>query len=279
MPADREHRAVSPDGTEIAGSVHGVGPPLVLVHGAMADGECEWAAVVPFLRDRFTCHLVSTRNRGASGRSPDLAPQRLAEDVTAYVESIGEPVRLAGVSGGGMWVLAAAAQSAAVSAVAAHEPVVFEVIDGDTLAGFEEALEAMVEAAAAGDHAEAARIFLEGVTNDDELAVIAAKPGYLDAAGRNVHVDLEEIRQTARSEGFSATDPSRLARISVPVLLTYGAATPMPWFRDGVQHVAAHVADPRLRELPGCGHLATAAHPDQLAGELAAFFERAPARA
>lgn len=39
---------------------------------------------------------MSTRNRGASGASADLSPQRLVEDVTAYATSVGEPVGLAG---------------------------------------------------------------------------------------------------------------------------------------------------------------------------------------
>jgi hypothetical protein len=33
------HRTISADGTEIAGRVHGQGPPLVLVHGGLGDGE------------------------------------------------------------------------------------------------------------------------------------------------------------------------------------------------------------------------------------------------
>lgn len=84
----RVHRAVSLDGTEIAGRVQGGGPPLVLVHGAMACGETEWPTLLPHLVDHFTCHTPSTRCRGLSGSSDDLRRSRLAEDVVAYVESI-----------------------------------------------------------------------------------------------------------------------------------------------------------------------------------------------
>src|SRR6266545_1336367 len=89
---ERIHRAVSADGTEIAGRVQGLGPPLILVHGAYGDGEIAWKALLPYLTDRYTCYLPSTRGRGLSSDNPDHSPPRLQEDVTAFVDSIGEPV-------------------------------------------------------------------------------------------------------------------------------------------------------------------------------------------
>src|SRR5918994_3351006 len=123
MTDERIHRAVSADGTEIAGRVRGQGPPLVLVHGGIGDGDIAWAALLPHLTDRFTCYLPNTRGRGLSGNNPDHSPARLEEDVTAFVDSIGEPVCLVGWSGSGAWVLGAAAHSGSVAAVAAYGPV------------------------------------------------------------------------------------------------------------------------------------------------------------
>lgn len=101
MSTDRIHRAVSAAGTEILGRVHGQGPPLVLVHGGLEDGDLCWASLLPALRDRFTCYLPSRRGRGLSGDSDDLSPERLVEDVTAFVDSIGPPVGIVGESDGG----------------------------------------------------------------------------------------------------------------------------------------------------------------------------------
>ena len=84
MEGNRSHRATSRDGTGIVGSAHGTGPPLVFVHGALADGELEWGEVVPHLVDRFTCHLISTRGRGASRDAADHSSPRLVEDVLGY---------------------------------------------------------------------------------------------------------------------------------------------------------------------------------------------------
>ena len=128
MKDDRIHRVTSEDGTEIAGAVHGQGPSVVFVHGAMDDGTLQWKPAVPYLADRFTCHVMSVRNRGRSGHSEDLSPPRFVEDVAAYASSVGEPVGLVGLSAGGTWVLAAANRLMDVTGVVAYEPVVFEVI-------------------------------------------------------------------------------------------------------------------------------------------------------
>jgi pimeloyl-ACP methyl ester carboxylesterase len=60
MADERMHRAVSADGTEIAGRVSGDGPPLVLVHSVPHDGDLAWEAMLPHLTDRFTTGPLST---------------------------------------------------------------------------------------------------------------------------------------------------------------------------------------------------------------------------
>ena len=86
MDERRIQRAVSADGTEIVGRVIGQGPPLVLVHGAIGDGEFAWTELLPHLTDRFTCYLPSTRGRGLSGDHPDHSLPRLQEDVDAFAD-------------------------------------------------------------------------------------------------------------------------------------------------------------------------------------------------
>lgn len=112
----RIHRAVSADGTELAGRVHGTGPPLVLVSG-VGDGE-KAPFLVPRLSERFTCYSMSLRGRGLSDPAPDHAPERLVEDITAFVDSLGPPVGLAGHSRGAR--VAARARHDAGAADARH---------------------------------------------------------------------------------------------------------------------------------------------------------------
>lgn len=88
--SERIHRTRSIDGTQIVGSVHGDGPPLVLVHGSLEDGETDWSQMLPFLREHFTCCLMSVRGRGHSDVSADMATRRRVQDVLSFVDSLGE---------------------------------------------------------------------------------------------------------------------------------------------------------------------------------------------
>ena len=119
------HRATSEDGTVIGGYVYGEGPPLVLAHGGMDDGELSWGAMLPLLTKRFTCYVPAMRGRGLSEDSDDHRPERHAEDLAAFIDSIGEPVGFVGHSTGGTYGLGAVERGANVHGLALHEPAVF----------------------------------------------------------------------------------------------------------------------------------------------------------
>jgi pimeloyl-ACP methyl ester carboxylesterase len=274
MSQDRIHRAITEDGVEIAGRVRGEGPPLVFVHGALADGETAWEPLLPFMTDQYTCYLMSLRGRGLSGPGDDLSREHLTADVTAFLDSIGEPVGVVGLSGGALLSLAAAEKTSSVSAVAAYEPPVFEVMSEDVAAAFKGTVQRMGEVAATGRMAEAVRTFLEFVTNQEELRA-ASEMKLPDALAPNVPVQLEEFPRVLEG-GPSATDPSALANIAVPVLLMHGTRSePHPWFIDGVRHVAAHVPNAQVREIAGAGHLGPILEPAAVADELHRFFSTA----
>lgn len=278
MSEDRIHRTVSDDGTELAGRIRGDGPPLVLVHGACAD-ETEWDAAVPLLAERFTCYTMNTRCRGRSGYSDDLSPERLVEDVTAFADSIDAPVRLAGVSGGGMYALGAAARAESVTAVATWEPPVFEVVPEELATSFQGVLERMGEQHAAGEHVDGVRTFLSFVGNDHEMAALEAA-GELAYASRYLPVDLQEIEQALTAEDTSPTDPAVLATVSAPVLVLHGTASRLgSWFRTGAEFAAEHLPNARVQAVPGVGHLSCQVTPEPIMRELGDFFASTPAPA
>jgi len=275
MSDERIHRAVSADGTEIAGRVQGQGPALVLVHGGIGDGDIAWEALLPHLTDRFTCYLPSTRGRGLSADNPDHSPPRLEEDVTAFVDSLGEPVCLVGWSGSGAWVLGAAAHSAAVAAVAAYEPGVVSVMREDDFARTGATLEQMGMAAADGRLVDAVRAFAPWICTDNEIDALEETDFFERWAG-GVPAMLQFFQHDASYEGPRSTDPEALGQVAAPVLLLRGQQTELStFFADAAHYIAQHVADPHVRELPGVGHVAPLLAPESLAEELISFFESA----
>src|SRR5215207_3758471 len=234
MTDERIHRAVSADGTEIAGRVRGRGPALVLVHGGIGDGDVAWEALLPHLIDRFTCYLPSTRSRGLSGDNPDHSPARLEEDVTAFVDSIGDPVCLVGWSGSGPWVLGTAARGGSVAAVAAYEPFVVSLMRDDDLARTSATMEQVGMAAADGRLVDAVRAFAAWIGTDPEIAALEEMDFY-ERWASCVPAMLRFVQQDASHAGPRATDPEALGMVTAPVLLLRGGQTLLgTFFADAV---------------------------------------------
>jgi pimeloyl-ACP methyl ester carboxylesterase len=276
MTDDRVHRAVSADGTEIAGRVQGQGPPLVLIHSPVHDGDMAWEALLPLLTDWFTCYRPSLRGRGLSGANPDHSPPRshFQEDVDAFVDSVGERVYVMGWSDGGSLALGAAANSDAVAAVAVYEPSVWTLMREDDLARFGSTTEQWMDAAADGRLVDAAHIFHHFVCTDDEFA--ALDTAYLDRQARLFPLLMQELQQGMPDEGPQPTDPEVLGQIDAPVLVLLAQQGRLgTWFSDSAKHVAQHVADPHVRELPDVGHCAPLVAPEPVAMELISFFASA----
>jgi pimeloyl-ACP methyl ester carboxylesterase len=273
MSADTIHRTISPDGTEIAGRVVGQGPPLVMLHGAMYSGETAFDELLPHLTDRYTCFLPSTRGRGLSAEADDFVPERLMEDVVAYVDSIGQPVPVFGWSGGGMMALGAAASSDAVSSVIAYEPAVLEKWDDEFMGDFIDTVQRMTVEVEQGHPEEAARVFMGMVLNDDEFETAIDNRRH-DVAATSVPADLR-LFENLDPDGPSLTSPDLLATITAPVLLLQGDRT-MPVFEHGNQHVVEHAPDAANRIIPGAGHGGPGLAPEAVAREVIHFLQGPP---
>jgi hypothetical protein len=96
----------------------------------------------------------------------------LEDDVTAFVDSIGEPVSLVGWSGSGAWVLGAASRSASVAAVAAYEPGAISVMGEDDLRRTYSTVEQMGTAVADRRLVDALRAFAPWICTDEEIAAL-----------------------------------------------------------------------------------------------------------
>jgi pimeloyl-ACP methyl ester carboxylesterase len=274
MSDERIHRAVSDDGTEIVGSVQGDGPPLVFVHGMMDDGTFQWKPVASHLADRFTCHVMSVRNRGGSGHHEDVSPPRILEDIAAYTSSLGEPVGLVGLSAGGAFVLGVASRLSNLTGVAAYEPAVVHVAPEEVQNRMVSTVMREAEEVQQGRLAEGMRIWSEFVGNAEENAALENANAF-ESLGANAPADLAIIQQSIEYTGPSALAPSALAEINAPVLLLQGGRTveaSAPMFYAAVQYVDEHVPDTTVHEFPDLGHLGPMVAPDRIAEKIADFF-------
>src|SRR5918997_6374680 len=117
----RQVTITSKDGTQIAYRRSGEGPPLVLVHGTAAN-HSRWSPVLPALEKRFTVYAMDRRGRGGSGDADGYAVHREFEDVTAVIDSIGEPVNLLGHSYGALLALEAALLTRNIRKLVLYDP-------------------------------------------------------------------------------------------------------------------------------------------------------------
>ena len=276
MSEQRIHRAVSADGTLIAGRVHGQGPPLVFISSALGDDRTSWAAVLPFLTQRHTCYAMSTRGRGLSADHPDHSSDRLVEDITAFVDSIGAPVGLVGHSSAGALALDAAARNENVAAVATYEPTLFEFASQELATSVGESAERMVGLVEQDRMLDATMVFLREVApaTEGELETMAAG-GAFELLATYLPVLLQEVTQSGLP---GVSEPDILTKIAVPVLVLHGAQT-HPFWVGVARALQDRLKRPHVREVPGVAHFAPLVTPGPLAGEVTQFFEDSLRRA
>ncbi|HVR76929.1 MAG TPA: alpha/beta hydrolase, partial [Acidimicrobiia bacterium] len=180
------------------------------------------------------------------------------------------PTGLVGWSGGANPAVAAAAQSDSLNAVALLEPTMGSMMDEEERMAFGGAIARMGELTADGRLTDAVRAAAGFPFSDEEIAV-AEDAGYFEAAGRYVPNLLNVFQHLRAYEGFTADDPDVLGAVSAPVLVVHGADTKPFWIRSA-RHVADHVPNARIQEIPAAGHAAPLTHPKSLAEALTEFF-------
>jgi pimeloyl-ACP methyl ester carboxylesterase len=255
----------SRDGTLIAYARSGTGPPLILVHGAIAD-HTRWAPVLPALAQQYTVYAMDRRGRGGSGDAPAYALAREFEDIVAIAEAIGGPVNLLGHSFGAACALEAALHTARVQRLILYEP------PPPGLPGTLPPLvaERVRRQLAAGDREAVITTFFEEVARvpPHEVAQLRSAPswqGRLAAA----HTILREIESLEQSPPF---DPQRFASFTTPTCLMLGGDSPA-LYRDHIEALHTALPNSRVVVLSGQQHVAMNTAPDLFVSEVLAFLQ------
>ena len=262
-------QVVSVDGLEVAYERAGDGPPLVLAHGAAADGRI-WQPQLAGLADAFT--VVAWDEPGA-GRSADLPASFGLADYARCLAAVIEDVALGPAHVGGLSWGGTVAQE-----LYRHDPgLVASLILADTYAGWLGSLPAdEVESRVVG----ARQMFAAppGELDPTLPGLFAGDPPaefvpMLDA----VAADVRRETLMAQLDLMVVTDQrDLLPRIRVPTLLIWGELderSPLSVARQ----FDCEIPDTELVLISGCGHVSNLERPDQFNGAVREFCGAHPA--
>ena len=254
----------SADGTPIAVWRSGSGPPLVLVHGAIAD-HSRWAPVMPALEERLTVHAMDRRGRGASGDADEYALEREVEDVVAVVEAAGDDVHLLGHSHGAACALEAALETDRLRTLTLYEPPL------GFLGGSPETVERLEALLAEGKRDEVLSLFLSEVARQppEAIELMRSLPSW-EARLATVHTVPREERATRDYRW----EPDRFRELDVRTLFLLGGDSPEP-FRLASEAMAEALPNCEVIELPGQRHAAMDTATELFVREVLAFLDAA----
>jgi pimeloyl-ACP methyl ester carboxylesterase/GNAT superfamily N-acetyltransferase len=264
----------APDGVAIAVFERGagVGPPIVLVHGATAD-HTTWRTSGPLLAARHRLAEVDRRGRGESGDAPagsaysiELEYDDLATVAATVAAEHGSSVDVVGHSYGGRVALGAAVRSDAIRRVVCYEGAPpapgagYQAEDGGVL----RRVEALV---AAGDRDAALATFMREIVRmpEDELAAFRANPIWARRAAA-VDTTIRELR----AEVEPAAGLDALAAVRQPVLQILGGAS-APAFGEATRALDARLRNGRDVTIDGARHAAHHTHAPAFVAAVEAF--------
>lgn len=255
----------SADGAEIAFERTGSGSPLVLVYGN-GDVHTFWdlAGVRSALAEHCTVYAIERRGRGESGDDTAYELDREAEDVSAVVDSIDEPVTLLGHSGGALYSMEAVLRTDNLRKLIRYEP---PIQVGDHELDIEEELAEMKTLLDDGENEQALVLFLRDIAHLapdelDELRSAPIWPEMVDAA----HALPRELQAIAEYK----FDVARFADVTTPTLLLTGSESP-PLYKDATEAISDALPNTRIATFDGQEHAAMLTATDRFINEVLAF--------
>jgi pimeloyl-ACP methyl ester carboxylesterase len=246
----------SADGTAIAYTRAGQGPPLILVDGALCSRSFgPMPKLAEQLTPHFTVYTYDRRGRGASGDTKPYSPDREVEDIEALVALAGDAVYLHGTSSGAALALEAAKHIRSITKLIVYEPPF--IVDDTRTPMPEDWLPRLENLVADGRHTDAVKMFMRFVgTPAVFTAVMPLTPvwGKLKAAAPTLPYDLTIMHDHQRGAPFT---PGEWADVKAPTLVAVGGKSPA-WMTNGTRALAEALPDAAYRTLPGQNHMVKA---------------------
>ena len=237
----------SADGTQIAFTRSGAGPPVVFVGGGLDDGT-ENGPLAAALSEWFTVVNYARRGRGASGDTPPYAVDRELEDLTALLATVSAAAHLFGASSGGALALRAAAAGLPVARVAVYEVPYFT--DEAARAAWLSYVDDLAGSLAADRRGDAVASFMRlAGAGEAEIEAARAAP---------VWRSLEALAPTLAYDAACLADgrvpAESLASVTQPVLVATGALD--PFFAPAADALTAALPAAQRLMLEHPGHVA-----------------------
>jgi pimeloyl-ACP methyl ester carboxylesterase len=241
----------SDDGTTIAYTKVGSGPPLILVDGAFCYRENGPASqLVPLFAEHFTVFAYDRRGRGASGDAKPYSIEREVEDLRSVVREAGGSALAVAISSGGALALQAAARGVRLQGLVLYEPPFIE--ENGHPPSYDAQKVHLHELVSAGDRAGAVRYFMSNIYGAPR-AFVAVMPIIMWSAWKkNQSVAPTLVYDLTLLEDWSVLR-ERSTSVTVPVLVMGGEKSPEP-LRDAVATVARALPNARSVYLKGQDH-------------------------
>jgi pimeloyl-ACP methyl ester carboxylesterase len=243
----------SKDGTIIAYERLGQGPALIIVGGVLGDHH-QQAGLARLLASTFTVYNIDRRGHGESGFSEPHTVEREFEDLDAIINVAGGSAFVYGTSGLGVLAMYAAAWGLAprIKKLAIWEPPY--ILEGSGRLSPRDYKERLTSLLAQGRRGDMIELFMtEAVGMPVEFVAPMRTQPWWPAQEALAHT----LLQNADIMGDFSLPQSRLASVSIPILVIDGGTT--PWM--------SYSADAVARALPHAQRYTIAGQPHNIADE------------